>query len=133
MRAFALNEPGYGGLHGIHLVCPGAIPTSLASIVVDKPDRKRIKELKKINEDTINLLTTTFALHTKPFVVGHSAVRDAAMDAIMHGAPVDVSAMDAAQMATLGSNFTPSAIKDTFERRVRITEKHHHINFTSKE
>lgn len=133
MRAFALYEPGYGGLRGIHLACPGAIPTSLASIVVDKPDRKRIKELKKINEDTINLLLTTHALHARGIGVRNRAVHDEAMDAIMHGAPVDVSAWDADQMAALGSYFTPSAIKDTFEQRVRITEKHHYINFTSKE
>lgn len=136
MRAFALYERGYGRLRGIHLACPGAIPTSLASIVVDKPDRKRIKELKKINEDTINLLLTTYSLHARNVGVNNRAVRavrDAAMSAIMHGAPVDVSALDADQMAAIGSYFSPSAIKDTFEQRVRITEKHHYINFTSKE
>lgn len=133
MRAFALYEPGYGRSRGIHLACPGAIPTSLASIVVDKPDRKRIKELKKINEDTINLLLTTYSLHTRNIGARNHAVCKAAMNAIMHGAPVDVSALDADQMAAIGSYFTPSAIKDTFEQRVRITEKHHYTNFTSKE
>lgn len=135
MRVFAPRGLHWGEPYGIHIACPGAIPTSLARVTIDKPDRKRIKELLKINAEAINVLVTTHNLHTSrtnTYSLRRQRVENA-MTALTNGSIVDLSALDAEDMAIIGAALVPSAIKDTFNKRVRITTQHEYLKFTYKE
>lgn len=135
MRAFAPRDVHWGGTRGIHIASPGAIPTSLADITVDCPDRKRIKELKLLNAEAINACVTTHNLHNvRTNTYGSRAARiEKVMDDLVEGRFVDLTLLDAEDMAIIGMSFASTAIKRTFEKRVRITKKHPYLKFTYKE
>ena len=135
MRAFAPRDMHRGGTRGIHIASPGAIPTSLADITVDSPDRKRIKELKLLNAEAINVCVTTHNLHnvrTNTYQARRKRI-EKVMDDLVEGRFVDLTLLDAEDMAIIGTSFAPTAIKRTFEKRVRITKKHPYLKFTYKE
>ncbi len=135
MRAFAPRDMNREGASGIHIASPGAIPTSLADITVDCPDRKRIKELKLLNAEAINACVTTHNLHNvRTNMYGSRAARIVnVVNDLVEGRVADLTLLDADGMASIGAYLVPTATKSTFEKRVRIIKKHPYLKFTYKE
>lgn len=128
-RAFAFAAPWRGSV--TKLVHPAAIPTSGENVSTDKPDRKRIKQVREEYKDFIALCTTTY--HLAQNVCSDYSTRQYALQTIqgMCAGSVDVSAItDIAQITELGRQFNNNP--KLLEQYCRIREEHPFIYFEEK-